>query len=134
MNKFGNHYRPLFLEELFVVHLYGTDEEVQRFDKLMEDRDNFENVVAMATLIEDIKRRNLTKLNWFCCSKCQNFRICRINWYRGERNIERNCCTYCSHYTDCYGEFKDSGSAPSCKLPAEDRSSEKDDSSDEDTG
>ncbi|MDD2717840.1 MAG: hypothetical protein PHW04_18285 [Candidatus Wallbacteria bacterium] len=98
-------YHPLFLEELFIVHLYGSDDEVALFYRLMDDRDNPNNIVVMATLLEDIKRKNLTKMNWFCCTRCQNFEMCRINWYRGERNLERNCCTYCQIYEECYKKF-----------------------------
>jgi len=101
-------YYPLFLEELFIVHLYGTDEEVDTFYKLIdyEHRNNPENIVELATLIEDIKRRNLTRMNWYCCSRCENFKLCRINWYRGERNLERNCCTYCQDFEKCYEIYK----------------------------
>jgi len=101
-------YYPLFLEELFIVHLYGTDAEVKQFYEFMEPekRNKSENIVVLATLIEDIKRRNLTKMNWFCCSRCENFKLCRINWYRGESNLERNCCTYCQNFEKCYETYK----------------------------
>lgn len=108
MAPFGDgDYHPLFLEELFIVHLYGTDDEVARFYKLMENPNDRGNIVEMAALLEDIKMRELTKMNWYCCYRCQQFKICRINWYRGERNIERHCCTYCQNYEECYKRFID---------------------------
>jgi len=100
-------YHPLFLEELFIVNLYGTEEEIEQFNKLLDSKDSIENIVAMATLLEDIKRKRLTKMNWFCCHRCQNYEICRINWFRGERNISRHCCSYCQNFDECYKCFLD---------------------------
>ena len=106
MAPFGDgDYHPLFLEELFIVHLYGTDEDVVKFYRLLEHKEEPENIVEMAALLEEIKRKKLTKMNWYCCWRCQHYKICRINWYRGERNIERHCCTYCQNYEECYKRF-----------------------------
>lgn len=104
-------YYPLYIEELFIVQLYGTDEEVKRFNELMDiktdDDQDDDIVIEIVALIEEIKRKNLTKMNWFCCHRCENFKICRINWHRSERNLEKKCCTYCSHYEKCYKNFKE---------------------------
>ena len=94
-------YKPLFMEEIFIVNLYGTDEEIELFYKLIQNSDDIDNQVIMVDLIEKIKRKYLTKMNWFCCSLCQHYEICRINWYRGEKNIDRNCCSLCQNYNKC---------------------------------
>ena len=82
------------------MNLYGSDEEVDRFYLLMENLDN-ESVVEIVHLIEDIKRRNVTKIYWHCCDRCQNFNQCKINWFRGEKNIPQNCCSLCNNYEEC---------------------------------
>jgi hypothetical protein len=102
----SSEFYPLFMEEVFIVNLYGSDLEARRFYELMQDTEKRENIVEMAALIEDIKRRCLTKMNWYCCHRCERFQTCRINWHRGERNIERNCCSYCAKYEACLVEMK----------------------------
>lgn len=99
------------MEETFLVNLYGSEEEINRFYDLLDVLDN-ENVVEMVHLIEEIKRRNVTRIYWNCCHRCQNFATCRINWYRGERAIKRNCCSLCSNYEDCLARMNSDGERP----------------------
>jgi hypothetical protein len=99
-------YEPLFMEELFIVNLYGTEEEIEEFYFLLQDPDDLNNQIAMVNLIEKIKRENLTQMDWHCCSRCQHFEICKINWYRGERDIPRHCCSLCQHYKECMEKHK----------------------------
>lgn len=94
-------YQPLFMEETLLVHIYGSDDEIVRFTALMERLDVEENLVEITLLIEDIKRRNVSKMDWLCCHRCANYRACKINWARGERDIQRNCCSLCPNYEDC---------------------------------
>lgn len=96
-----NEYQPLFMEETLLVHIYGSDEEISRFDELMNAVDDEETLVEITILIEDIKRRNVSKMDWNCCHRCDNYRMCKINWARGERDIPRNCCSLCPNYEDC---------------------------------
>ncbi len=105
-NEEFDEYKPLFMEEIFIVNLYGTDEEIVLFYKLLQESDDFDNQIIMVNLIENIKRKYLTKMNWICCEGCQHYSICRINWYRGEKNIDRNCCSLCNNYNKCREKFK----------------------------
>lgn len=96
-------YLPVFAEEIFVVNLYGTDEEIDEFNDLMKANHIEKNLMSMALIIEEIKRRNFLKINWRCCWRCQYYQNCKINWYRGERNMDmRSCCTYCQNFWDCH--------------------------------
>lgn len=99
-------YLPVFAEEIFIVNLYGSDEEITEFNHLMQNPAIERNVISMALLIEEIKRRNFLKINWHCCWRCKYFATCKINWYRGERCMERrNCCTYCQNFWECHKRF-----------------------------
>ena len=96
-------YLPVYAEEIFIVNLYGTDEELEEFNHLLKDVAEERNMYAMALIIEEIKRRNFLKMTWRCCWRCQYYITCKINWYRGERCVERrNCCTYCQNFWDCH--------------------------------
>ncbi len=99
-------YLPVFAEEIFIVNLYGTDEEIDEFNLLMQNPKLEKNLISMALLIEEIKRRSLLKMNWYCCWRCSYYPTCKINWYRGERNYQvRNCCTYCQNFWECHERF-----------------------------
>ncbi|OQB50001.1 MAG: hypothetical protein BWY02_00941 [bacterium ADurb.Bin157] len=99
-------YLPVFAEEIFIVNLYGTDEELDEFNLLIEAPQVEKNLISMALLIEEIKRRNLLKITWQCCWRCRYYKSCKINWYRGERNIQaRNCCTYCQNFWECHKKY-----------------------------
>ena len=99
-------YLPVFAEEIFIVNLYGTDDEIDEFNDLMKANHIEKNLMSMALIIEEIKRRNFLKIGWHCCWRCQYYQNCKINWYRGERNMElRNCCTYCQNFWDCHKKF-----------------------------
>jgi hypothetical protein len=99
-------YLPVFAEEIFIVNLYGTDEEIDEFNELMRANHVEKNLMSMALIIEEIKRRNFLKINWHCCWRCQYYQNCKINWYRGERNVSmRNCCTYCQNFWECHKSF-----------------------------
>lgn len=99
-------YLPVYAEEIFIVNMYGTDEEIDEFNQLINGLEIEKNLISMALLIEEIKRRSLLKMNWYCCWRCQYFQTCKINWYRGERQCKlRNCCTYCQNFWDCHKQF-----------------------------
>ncbi|MFZ2955808.1 MAG: hypothetical protein WA705_02785 [Candidatus Ozemobacteraceae bacterium] len=99
-------YLPVFAEEIFIVNLYGTDDEIEEFNILMQGTEVEKNLISMALLIEEIKRRSLLKMNWYCCWRCHYHANCKINWYRGERRFElRNCCTYCQNFWECHRQF-----------------------------
>ncbi|MBF0500256.1 MAG: hypothetical protein HQM09_08990 [Candidatus Riflebacteria bacterium] len=99
-------YLPVFAEEIFIVNLYGNDDEIEEFNFLMQSPDVEKNLISMALLIEEIKRRSLLKMNWYCCWRCQYHASCKINWYRGLRRFElRNCCTYCQNFWDCHRQY-----------------------------
>ena len=99
----SDEYLPVYAEEIFIVNIYGTDEEIAEFNQLMQSPNIEKNLVSMALLIEEIKRRSLLKMNWHCCWRCSYFKTCKINWYRGERQMGmRNCCTYCQNFWDCH--------------------------------
>jgi len=105
----SDQYLPVFAEEIFIVNLYGTDEEIVEFNVLMQKAATEEkSLISMALLIEEIKRRSLLKMNWYCCWRCKYYPTCKINWYRGERNFDkRNCCTYCQNFWECHRRFCD---------------------------
>lgn len=99
-------YLPVFAEEVFIVNLYGTDEELDEFNRLIESPEKEKNLMTMALLIEEIKRQNVLKMTWHCCWRCRYFKTCKINWYRGERQMKsRHCCTYCQNYWECHKKF-----------------------------
>ena len=99
-------YLPVYAEEIFIVNIYGTDEEIEEFNQLLKSPEIEKNLISMALLIEEIKRRSLLKMNWYCCWRCLYFQTCKINWYRGERQTNiRNCCTYCQNFWECHKRF-----------------------------
>lgn len=99
-------YIPVFAEEIFIVNLYGTEEEIAEFQELLKNPYNEKNLMSMALIIEEIKRRNFLKITWHCCWRCSYFQNCKINWYRGERQMPyRNCCTYCQNFWECHKRF-----------------------------
>ncbi|MBR4330554.1 MAG: hypothetical protein IKO19_02245 [Candidatus Riflebacteria bacterium] len=99
-------YLPVFAEEIFIVNLYGTDEEIYEFNELMKETQVEKNLMSMTLIIEEIKRRNFLKIDWQCCSRCRYYANCKINWYRGERHMNnRHCCTYCQNFWDCHSKF-----------------------------
>lgn len=99
-------YLPVFAEEIFIVNLYGTDEEIAEFQVLLQTPNDEKSLMSMALIIEEIKRRHFLKINWHCCWRCCYYQTCKINWYRGERHFERrNCCTYCQNFWECHKRF-----------------------------
>ncbi|MBF0410241.1 MAG: hypothetical protein HQM10_23045 [Candidatus Riflebacteria bacterium] len=101
-------YLPVFAEEIFIVNLYGTDEEIVEFEAYIQSPDVERNLISMALIIEEIKRRSFLKMTWCCCPRCSYFKTCKINWYRGERRFEkRNCCTYCQNFWECHKKFSE---------------------------
>ncbi len=56
-------YLPVFAEEIFIVNLYGTDEEIFEFNELMKETQVEKNLMSMTLIIEEIKRRNFLKIN-----------------------------------------------------------------------
>ena len=94
-------YLPSYAEETFIVHCYGTDQEIDQFSALMQNPTNRGNMVNLIVLIEAIKNRNHLGMDWKCCWRCQRFAHCEINWYRGERGLDKICCPNCVNYKDC---------------------------------
>ncbi|MDP7421780.1 MAG: hypothetical protein QGH40_07865 [bacterium] len=101
-------YNPLFAEEIFIVNLYGTDEEIQRFQGLIARREETNSLVAIVDLVEKIKSRCLTGMEWHCCWRCQYFQMCRIRWYREEHQVSQRCCSLCRGYMTCMSKFRSS--------------------------
>ena len=94
-------YDPLFVEETWIVRMYGSNEENERFDDLMQDRDDRWNRIEIVLLVEHIKDRHNLGLLTRCCELCPHFETCRINWRRGELELPRTCCSNCPEYTRC---------------------------------
>ena len=88
-------YDPLFVEETWIIRFYGTHEENEIFDDLMEGRDDLWNRIEIVLLVEKIKERNKLGLLSQCCDQCPNFENCRINWRRGELDLATTCCANC---------------------------------------
>ncbi len=99
-------YKPVFAEETFIVNLYGTPAEVETFEELLGDREAPGSVTAIADLVESIKRRKLTGMNWNCCWRCQFFQNCRIRDYRQKDNLPQKCCTVCPNHRRCMSSFQ----------------------------
>ena len=49
-------YLPVFAEEIFIVNLYGTDEEIDEFNELLKETHIEKNLMSMTLIIEEIKR------------------------------------------------------------------------------
>jgi len=96
-----NEFHPLYAEEIFIVHLYGNDDEIARFEKLLETKESPDSQLEMIILCEEITRRVLTEMNTHCCQRCPYFHICAINHRRCSRNMEKFCCSYCPNYREC---------------------------------
>ena len=94
-------YVPTFAEETFIVNCYGTDEDIDRFNVLMEGIADRGHQVELIILVEAIKNRNSLGMDWNCCWRCQRFTYCEINWYRGERALTKTCCPNCVNYSEC---------------------------------
>lgn len=99
-------YKPFYAEESFIAQLYGTDEEVARFETLMERPHDRDNIVEIILLIETIKQRQKLAMDWQCCWRCQKFATCEINWRRGELGLPKHCCPNCQNYAECNKIYK----------------------------
>ena len=99
-------YLPTFAEETFITHCYGSEEEIGRFDELMQNPLERTNIVDLIILTEAIKVRHNLGMVWDCCWRCQRFSICEINWLRAERKIPKTCCPNCVNYRDCNRIFE----------------------------
>ncbi|HOD39906.1 MAG: hypothetical protein BWY32_03531 [bacterium ADurb.Bin243] len=101
-----------FLEEIAISNMYGTEHEKKSvanlISYLINDPQNIEKIVELAVLIEEIKRREITHMDWNCCfcDKCERFHNCRIKWYRGERQMAQYCCSYCQNFDRCLAKFQ----------------------------
>ena len=102
-------YDPLFVEETWIVRMYGTNEENERFDDLMHNRDDRWNRIEIVLLVEFIKDRHRLGLLKRCCEACPHFETCRINWRRGELDLARTCCSNCPEYTRCSRKLRKRG-------------------------
>jgi len=96
------------------VRMYGTNEENERFDSLMGERDDRWNRIEIVLLVEHIKERNRLGLGTSCCSICPNYETCRINWRRGELDLPRTCCSNCPSYTSCIRRLKRNAHSGAC--------------------
>jgi hypothetical protein len=104
----NNEFHPLYAEEIFIVHLYGNDDEIARFEKLLENKESPDVQVEMIILCEEITRRVLTKMNKKCCSGCSYANGCIINHRRSSRNMATYCCSYCPKYRECLRDHQNS--------------------------
>lgn len=101
-----------FLEEIAISNMYGTELEKKSvanlISYLINDPNNIEKIVELAVVIEEIKRREITHMDWNCClcDKCERYHNCRIKWYRGERQMTQYCCSYCRHFDRCLAKFQ----------------------------
>lgn len=101
-----------FLEEIAISNMYGTELEKKHvanlISYLINDPNNIEKIVELAVVIEEIKRREITHMDWNCCfcDKCERFHSCRIKWYRGERQMTQYCCSYCQNFDRCLAKFQ----------------------------
>lgn len=101
-----------FLEEIAISNMYGTELEkkivANLISYLINDPNNSEKIVELAVIIEEIKRREITHMDWNCCfcDKCERYHNCRIKWYRGERQMTQYCCSYCQHFDKCLAKFQ----------------------------
>jgi len=92
--------------------MYGTEAEKKRVGMLVtylvEEPEALEKIVELAVLIEEIKRREITNMDWNCCycNECDRFYNCRIKWYRGENNMTQYCCSYCQKFDRCLAKFQ----------------------------
>ncbi|MFC1743684.1 hypothetical protein ACFL35_06790 [Candidatus Riflebacteria bacterium] len=109
-------YLPCFAEELFVVNLYGTDEEIERFEILIDNLESPASLIEIVTLMEEIKNR-AGKMNWYCCVECHRAERCEINDLRAIKKWERRCCSNCLKYDECTLMWKKNVPYPRVVLP-----------------
>lgn len=95
-----------YLEEIFIINVHGTDEELAMVPALISDLSDTDNFVKLAVLAEEIRYREVTRLDWKCCPKCNRYASCRIKWVRGEKGMQDRCCGFCQNYGQCLSEFR----------------------------
>ncbi len=101
-----------FLEEIAISNMYGTELEkkivANLISCLINDSQNAEKIVELAVIIEEIKRREITHMDWNCClcDRCERYHSCRIKWYRGEKQMTQYCCSYCQNFDRCLAKFQ----------------------------
>lgn len=100
-------FHPLYAEEIFIVYLNGRPTEIEEFEELLKDKEKTINQIRMILLVEEITRRELTKMDYMCCHECQFYGRCTVNRLRSERNLEHHCCSYCHKYRVCLKHFRD---------------------------
>lgn len=103
--------------EYLIVGLYGTEEEKKRHAELLELIFNastepgklIEYYEEMTRLTENVKRRELTRMNVRCGRCCDHYRGCAFR--KRDKSREGDyCCSYCGSYESClafYRKFKD---------------------------
>ena len=97
-----NHkYTPFYAEEVFIANCYGAEDEIVRFNELMDNPSEKDNTVQLILLIETIKERHNLTMGWDCCWRCQHYQSCEINWRRGELSVPKHCCPNCRNYAEC---------------------------------
>jgi hypothetical protein len=94
-------YTPFYAEEVFIANCYGAEDEIVRFNELMDNPSEKDNTVQLILLIETIKERHNLTMGWDCCWRCQHYQSCEINWRRGELGIPKHCCPNCRNYAEC---------------------------------
>lgn len=100
-------FHPLYAEEIFIVYLNGSSKEIEEFEELLKEKEKTINQIRMILLVEEISRRELTKMDYMCCHECQFFGRCTVNQLRDQRGIEHHCCSYCHKYRTCLNHFRD---------------------------
>lgn len=81
---------PLFMEEVFLVNLYGTEEEAARLNRLLEREPTPEVTEELVFLIEEIKRRHVTRADWFCANRTEPLVVKGVAFAKGTRTPLRH--------------------------------------------
>lgn len=111
-------YEPLFVEETWIVRMYGTNEQNERFDLLMQTGDDRWTRIEIVLLVEHIKEHHRLGLMTRCCPSCPHYETCRLNWRRGELDLPRTCCSNCPTYTRCSRKLRAVRTRPGSGRPA----------------
>ncbi|PKK91670.1 MAG: hypothetical protein CVV64_03115 [Candidatus Wallbacteria bacterium HGW-Wallbacteria-1] len=99
-------YKPLFVEETFLVYLYGTKDEQDLYNSLISDTNSPGNLLSIKALTESLKSRHLTKMDWKCCDRCQNFQTCSLRFYRSAKGEKMVCCSNCKEFSSCLSDCR----------------------------
>lgn len=94
------------VSEIFMININGNDEEVELARNITNNITDLDCLIRLGVLAEEIRTRELTRMKWNCCPKCNKFETCRIKWHRGETGAEDTCCSYCQNYRECLEKYR----------------------------